>query len=84
MVGGDVWPLSACRSYVRASGGRITSQSLKYSTCLHSPTHRHTHTFPKPHTSTDAERDLLNSERDVEGELLGQLQELHRQLAEVS
>lgn len=30
-----------------------------------------------------AERDILNSERDVEGELLEQLQELHRQLAEV-
>jgi len=26
---------------------------------------------------------MLNSEKDIEGELLGQLQELHRQLAEV-
>lgn len=58
------------------------SQILNLPALADTPTH--THTFPKPHTSTDAERDLLNSERDVEGELLGQLQELHRQLAEVS
>jgi hypothetical protein len=49
--------------------------------------HAHNNSTQSPPTfidhKTDAERDLLNSERDVEGELLGQLQELHRQLAEV-
>ncbi|KAM3570514.1 hypothetical protein VYU27_007416 [Nannochloropsis oceanica] len=33
--------------------------------------------------SEAAERDMLHSETDMEGELLGQLQELHRQLAEL-
>jgi hypothetical protein len=40
---------------------------------------QHTHIY----IHTDAERDIENSEKDIEGELLGQLQELHRQLAEV-
>ena len=56
-------------------GGLVDASQEHFVPCLDSS--------PSLPPSLDAERDMLNSETDMEGELLGQLQELHRQLAEV-